>query len=82
MCNISTVLWLGGDWALASNNISPGEADITSLRQSLRTHLPARSASLFCFVALFIGRVKTKKSLIITLSGQMMLKYSNRAETS
>ena len=82
MCNISTVLWLGGDWALASNNISPGEADITSLRQSLRTHLPVRSACLFCFVALFIGRVKTKKSLIITLSGQMMLKYSNRAETS
>ena len=51
---------------LASNNNSPGEGDITSLRQ-ISTHPPSSkvSSSLFCFVASFIGRVKTKKPTLL-----------------
>ena len=44
--NISTVLSLGGDWALASNNNSPGEGDITSLRQ-ISTHPPPEVREIY-----------------------------------
>ena len=39
---------LGGDWALASNNNSPGEGDITSLRQ-ISTHPPPSKVGFFVF---------------------------------
>ena len=47
--NISTVLSLGGDWALASNNNSPGEGDITLLRQ-ISTHPPPSKVGFFVFI--------------------------------
>ena len=46
--NILTVLSLGGDWALASNNNSPGEGYISSLRQ-ISTHTPPMQGQLLCF---------------------------------
>ena len=43
---LSTVFSLGGDWALASNNNSPGEGDITSLRQ-ISTHPPPEVREIY-----------------------------------
>ena len=56
---------LGGDWALVSNSNSPGEGDITSLRQ-ISMHPPSSKVGFFVFfVATFIGRVKTKKPTLL-----------------
>ena len=66
MCNISTVLWLGGDWALASNKERRGWERLTLLREAdtgrgwhyfvktISTHPPSSKVGLFVLFCRFV----------------------------
>ena len=59
---------LGGDWALASNNDSPGEGDITSLRQ-ISTHPPLSKVGFFVFTRPMNEATKQNKEEPTLLEG-------------